>query len=359
MSLEKTGFAELDDLLPRLARIAALDAAALDAEHIALLGRKSGAITELLKRLPALPIDRRKAFGAAVNRLKLEAEALIEARRTALEAEQRAPGGAVDLTMPPRGRWVGADHPVTRVIDELLSIFRELGFTVAVGPEVETEWLNFGALNFPADHPAMDLHDTIYLDAPPVTEMPRGGRLLLRTHTSPVQIRVLQASRPPIRVVMPGMVYRNDPFDPSHAPGFSQIEGLAVDEGISFVDLKATLVQFARRFFGPGTKVRFRPSFFPFTEPSAEMDVECQLCHGSGCPACKGTGWMEILGSGMVHPHVLENGGLDPERYTGFAWGMGPHRIALLRYGVPDIRLFYEGDMRFLRQFGLGAGADA
>jgi phenylalanyl-tRNA synthetase alpha chain len=161
----------------------------------------------------------------------------------------------------------------------------------------------------------------------------------------------MQASAPPIRVVMPGMVYRNDPFDPSHAPGFSQIEGLAVDEGISFVDLKATLAQFARRFFGPATKVRFRPSFFPFTEPSAEMDVECQLCHGSGCPACKGTGWMEILGSGMVHPSVLVNGGLDPERYTGFAWGMGPHRIALLRYGVPDIRLFYEGDMRFLEQF--------
>jgi phenylalanyl-tRNA synthetase alpha chain len=265
----------------------------------------------------------------------------------------------VDLTMPPRRRWTGADHPVTRVIDELLGIFRELGFTVAVGPEVETDWLNFGALNFPADHPAMDLHDTIYLDAPPVDETPRGGRLLLRTHTSPVQIRVMQASAPPIRVVMPGMVYRNDPFDPSHAPGFSQIEGLAVDEGISFVDLKATLAQFARRFFGPATKVRFRPSFFPFTEPSAEMDVECQLCHGSGCPACKGTGWMEILGSGMVHPRVLENGGLDPERYTGFAWGMGPHRIALLRYGVPDIRLFYEGDMRFLGQFGLPGQVDA
>ena len=358
MPLEKTGFADLDDLLPRLERLSTLDAAALEAEHIALLGRKSGVITELLKRLPALPIEQRKAFGAAVNRLKAEAESLIEARRHELAANGSAEPMA-DLTMPPRGRWVGADHPVTRVVDELLGIFRELGFTVAVGPEVETEWLNFGALNFPADHPAMDLHDTIYLDAPPVSEAPHGGRLLLRTHTSPVQIRVLQASRPPIRVVMPGMVYRNDPFDPSHAPGFSQIEGLAVDEGISFVDLKATLVQFARRFFGPGTKVRFRPSFFPFTEPSAEMDVECQLCHGTGCPACKGTGWMEILGSGMVHPRVLENGGVDPERYTGFAWGMGPHRIALLRYGVPDIRLFYEGDMRFLRQFGLGDGGGA
>lgn len=357
MALEKSGFPDVDGLLPRLERIPQLDATPLEAEHIALLGRKSGAITELLKRLPSLPIEQRKAFGAAVNRLKAEAESLIEARRHELMAKGSAEPMA-DLTMPPRRRWTGADHPVTRVIDELLGIFRELGFTVAVGPEVETDWLNFGALNFPADHPAMDLHDTIYLDAPPIAETPRGGRLLLRTHTSPVQIRVMQASAPPIRVVMPGMVYRNDPFDPSHAPGFSQIEGLAVDEGISFVDLKATLAQFARRFFGPTTKVRFRPSFFPFTEPSAEMDVECQLCHGSGCPACKGTGWMEILGSGMVHPRVLENGGLDPERYTGFAWGMGPHRIALLRYGVPDIRLFYEGDMRFLGQFGI-LGGDA
>jgi len=358
MALEKTGFADLDALLPRLERLAGLDADPLEAEHIALLGRKSGAITELLKRLPALPIDQRKAFGAAANRLKAEAEALIDARRHELALSASAKLSA-DLTMPPRRRWTGADHPVTRVIDELLGIFRELGFTVAVGPEVETEWLNFGALNFPPDHPAMDLHDTIYLDAPPMDEAPRGGRLLLRTHTSPVQMRVMQASPPPIRVVMPGMVYRNDPFDPSHAPGFSQIEGLAVDEGLSFVDLKATLVQFARRFFGPTTKVRFRPSFFPFTEPSAEMDVECQLCHGSGCPACKGTGWMEILGSGMVHPRVLENGGVDPERYTGFAWGMGPQRIALLRYGVPDIRLFYEGDMRFLTQFGPGGQGDA
>jgi len=358
MALEKTGVADLDALLPRLERLAWLDADSLEAEHIALLGRKSGAITELLKRIPALPIDQRKAFGAAANRLKAEAEALIDARRHELTRSASAELSA-DLTMPPRRRWAGADHPVTRVIDELLGIFRELGFTVAVGPEVETEWLNFGALNFPPDHPAMDLHDTIYVDAPPLAEAPRGGRLLLRTHTSPVQIRVMHASAPPIRVVMPGMVYRNDPFDPSHAPGFSQIEGLAVDEGLSFVDLKATLVQFARRFFGPTTKVRFRPSFFPFTEPSAEMDVECQLCHGGGCPACKGTGWMEILGSGMVHPRVLANGGVDPERYTGFAWGMGPHRIALLRYGVPDIRLFYEGDMRFLTQFGPGGQGNA
>jgi phenylalanyl-tRNA synthetase alpha chain len=237
------------------------------------------------------------------------------------------------------------------VVDEIVGIFRELGFTVATGPEVETEWYNFLALNFPPDHPAMDMHDTLYLDAPPAAGEP-GGRLLLRTHTSPVQIRVMQASPPPVRVVMPGMVYRNDAMDASHLPAFSQIEGLAVDEGITFVDLKATLNHFARRFFAPTTRTRFRPSFFPFTEPSAEMDVECQLCHGSGCPACKGTGWMEILGCGMVHEAVLENVNLDPERYTGWAFGMGPHRIALLRYGVPDIRLLLGGDMRFLEAVG-------
>jgi phenylalanyl-tRNA synthetase alpha chain len=240
-----------------------------------------------------------------------------------------------------------------------VEIFRGLGFTVAVGPEVETDWYNFLALNFPADHPAMDMHDTLYLDAPPAAGEP-GGKLLLRTHTSPVQIRTMLASPPPVRVVIPGMVYRNDAIDASHLPAFSQIEGLAVDEGISFVDLKATLNYFAHRFFSPTTKTRFRPSFFPFTEPSAEMDVECQLCHGSGCPACKGTGWMEILGCGMVHEAVLENVNLDPEKYTGWAFGMGPHRIALLRYGVPDIRLLLGGDMRFLEALGRpgGTGSD-
>ena len=225
------------------------------------------------------------------------------------------------------------------VIDEIEDIFRELGFTIALGPEAETEWYNFGALNFPADHPAMDMHDTLYLT----------DDVLLRTHTSPVQIRTLQSFEPPVRILAPGNVYRRDFFDASHAPMFSQIEGLAVDEGISFVDLKATLTRFANRFFGK-TKTRFRPSYFPFTEPSAEMDVECQLCHGAGCPSCKGTGWMEILGSGMVHPNVLDACGVDSEKYTGWAFGMGPARIAMLRYALPDIRLLYDSDMRFLEQ---------
>jgi len=346
-----TGYPELDALLPRLEGVPRLNVDQLASELIAVLGRKNGALTEALKSVPSLPLEERKGYGAAVNRLKASFEAAFAARREVLESERRGRESAgVDLTMPARRRWVGAEHPVTRVVDEIVEIFRGLGFTVAVGPEVETEWYNFTALNFPADHPAMDMHDTLYVDAPPIGGE-QGGRLLLRTHTSPVQIRAMLESPPPVRVIIPGLVYRNDPFDASHAPAFSQIEGLAVDEGISFVDLKATLIHFAHQFFSPTTKVRFRPSFFPFTEPSAEMDVECQLCHGSGCPACKGTGWMEILGCGMVHPAVFEHSGVDPERYTGWAFGMGPHRITMLRYGIPDIRLLYDGDMRFLGQF--------
>jgi phenylalanyl-tRNA synthetase alpha chain len=347
-----TGYADLDALLPRLETLGTLDAPALEEAHVALLGRKGGALTLAARSVAALPLEDRKAYGAAVNALKRRFVEAFAARRAALETERRARVAAgLDLTMPGRRHWVGAAHPVSRVIDEILGIFGELGFSVALGPEVETEWYNFLALNFPPDHPAMEMHDTLYLDLPPSDETPGAGELLLRTHTSPVQIRTLLGSRPPVRVVMPGMVYRKDPFDASHAPGFAQIEGLAVDEGISFVDLKATLAHFARRFFASATRVRFRPSYFPFTEPSAEMDVECQLCHGAGCPACKHTGWMEIMGCGMVHPNVLANCDVDPERFTGFAFGMGPHRIAMQRYGLRDIRLLYEGDVRFLRQF--------
>lgn len=348
--------ADLRELRDRLQRVAALGVDELDAERIAVLGRKGGELTQKLKALAGMSDAEKRAVGAAVNALKQDFDAAFAARAGVLHAEQLAREAArVDLTMPGRRAWIGAEHPVTRVIDEIVGIFRELGFAVATGPEAETEWYNFGALNFPPDHPAMDLHDTLYLDAEPVAGE-RGGRLLMRTHTSPVQIRTLLQSPPPVRVVIPGLAYRNDPFDASHAPAFTQIEGLAVDEGISFVDLKATLSHFARRFFSADTAVRFRPSFFPFTEPSAEMDVACQLCGGSGCAACKGSGWMEILGCGMVHPNVLDNCGVDSERYTGFAFGMGPHRIAMLRYRIPDIRLLYEGDMRFLTQLG-GAGA--
>jgi len=301
-----------------------------------LLGRKSGRLTNLMKQLPTLPVEQRREAGAQLN----DVRGRIESRLEAASAKTAKPVSSnVDLTMPSRKQWKGGRHPVTVVIDEIEGIFRELGFTIALGPEAETEWYNFGALNFPADHPAMDMHDTLYLS----------DDVLLRTHTSPVQIRTLQSYQPPVRILAPGNVYRRDFFDASHAPMFAQIEGLAVDEGISFVDLKATLTQFANRFFGK-TKTRFRPSYFPFTEPSAEMDVECQLCHGSGCASCKGTGWMEILGSGMVHPNVLDAAGVDSEKYTGWAFGMGPARIAMLRYALPDIRLLYDSDMRFLEQ---------
>jgi phenylalanyl-tRNA synthetase alpha chain len=359
---QTTGYADLDEIAERVERLATLEGKALEAEEIALLGRKSGLITAKLKSLVKLPLEERRAYGAKLNELKVKADGILVHKRAAAADVGAVLVQGADLTMPGRARWVGSEHPVTKVVDDIVGIFRGIGFTVAVGPEVETEWYNFLALNFPADHPAMDMHDTLYLDAPPVEGEP-AGRLMLRTHTSPVQIRTLMRSPPPVRVVIPGMAYRNDAFDASHSPAFSQIEGLAVDEGISFVDLKATLIHFAHRFFGPETKTRFRPSFFPFTEPSAEMDVECQLCHGSGCPACKATGWMEILGCGMVHPAVLENCDLDAERYTGWAFGMGPHRIAMLRYGIPDIRLLLEGDMRFLERVagpeggGVGEGS--
>jgi len=330
----------LDELRERLNEIPQADERRLQELKTELLGRKAGALNEILKALPGMAPDERKRVGGEANALKRDLEDAIEARERALKRGAAQPTG-VDLTMPARAEWRGGLHLVTQVVDEICGIFRELGFTRAVGPEAETERYNFYALNFPKDHPALDAQDSFYL----------GGDVVLRTHTSPVQIRTLEAYPPPVRVVIPGRCYRRDPFDASHSPVFEQIEGLAVDQGITFVDLKATLSAFARRFFSKDTVVRFRPSYFPFTEPSAEMDVRCQMCQGSGCPACKQTGWMEILGSGMVHPAVLENCGVDPEKYTGFAWGMGPERIAMTRHGIPDIRLFLDSDVRFLRRF--------
>lgn len=342
----------LEALRLRLAAVPSLDATLLEAEEIAVLGRKQGELTRLLKDLATLPLDEKRAIGGALNLLKNEFESQFASRRATLLEHARAVSTRdLDLSMPGRAVWSGTRHPVTLVVDEIVEIFHGLGFTVALGPEAETDEHNFGALNFAPDHPAMDMHDTLYLDPRGTTAAP-GGQILLRTHTSPVQVRVMREGPPPYRVVIPGIVYRNDAFDPSHAPAFTQLEGLAVDEGITFVDLKATLTHFAEQFLGARTKVRFRPSFFPFTEPSAEMDVGCLLCAGAGCAACKGTGWMEILGCGMVHENVLRNCGVDPERWTGFAFGMGPQRIAMLRHGVPDIRHLYAGDMRFLSQFG-------
>jgi len=330
---------QLAAIVARIGDIARADARQLDDLKTELLGRKAGALTAVLRALPTLPPDQRRDLGQRANRVKQELEAAVEARQTELTAASRA--STDDLTMPGRPRWRGAHHPVTRVVDEICEIFRELGFARVVGPEAESETYNFTKLNIPLDHPAADMHDTFYL-APGV---------LLRTHTSPVQARVMEQYPPPVRVVVPGMVYRRDPFDPSHAPVFEQIEGLVVDEGVSFVDFKAAIDYFVRRFFAADTPVRFRPSFFPFTEPSAEVDVRCQNCRGSGCSTCKQTGWMEIMGAGMVHPAVFEACGVDPERHTGYAFGMGPGRIAMVRHGIPDIRMLYQNDMRFLAQF--------
>ncbi|HYT03263.1 MAG TPA: phenylalanine--tRNA ligase subunit alpha [Gemmatimonadales bacterium] len=332
--------AAIAQLRERLKEIPQADERRLQDLKTEILGRKAGALTTILGRVPKLEPASKKEVGAAANALKREFAAAFDARERELKHAAGTVAG-VDLTMPGRASWRGGLHLVTQVVDEICEIFRELAFTRAVGPEIETERYNFFALNFPKDHPALDAQDSFYL----------GADLLLRTHTSPVQIRTLERYPPPIRVVIPGQVYRRDPFDASHSPVFEQIEGLAVDESITFVDFKATLSAFARKFFTADTRVRFRPSFFPFTEPSAEMDVQCPMCKGAGCATCKQTGWMEILGSGMVHPAVLENCGVDSEKYTGFAWGMGPARIAMTRHGIPDIRLLYESDVRFLAQF--------
>lgn len=300
----------------------------------ALVGRKSGRLTELMALLPTLDREARREAGAAINSLKLSLESALDARKAELEAAS-APATPHDLTMPSRAQWRGAVHPVSIVIDEICDIFRELGFTVALGPEAESPWYNFTALNFPDDHPAMDMHDTLYLKD--------GG--VLRTHTSPVQVRTLQSYAPPVRILAPGNVYRRDFFDATHAPAFAQLEGLAIDEGITFADLKASLAHFARAFYGERTPTRLVPSYFPFTEPSGQMEVYFDVGDG------RGARWIEIMGCGLVHPAVLEAAGLDSDRYSGWAFGMGPARIAMSRFGLTDIRLLYDSDVRFLEQF--------
>ena len=313
----------------------ASNASSLEDARTSLLGRKSGRLPDLFKQLPSLAPGELREAGSLINAVKAKLENRLEDRRRQLEAASVSQRN-IDFTMPSRRQWRGARHPVTLVIEEIQDIFRELGFTIALGPEVELEHYNFGALNFPPDHPAMDMHDTLYVG---------NGAGVLRTHTSPVQVRTLQQYPPPIRILAPGPVYRRDFFDATHAPMFAQIEGLAVDEGISFVDLKATLTHFARRIYGTTRRTRFGPSYFPFTEPSAQMDVEMDLGDG------KGTRWVEILGCGMVHPNVLDAAGVDSEKYTGWAFGMGPARIAMSRHGITDIRVLYDSDVRFLEQF--------
>jgi phenylalanyl-tRNA synthetase alpha chain len=311
----------------------------LEALRVEYLGRKDGRISGILRGLGALDPGDRPAVGAAANQVKAAVQEALEARKAALTAGVGDARPEIDPSLPGRTSWKGGRHPVTLVVDEICEIFAGLGFTRARGPEAETEWYNFVALNTPLDHPAADEQDTLYLK----------DSVLLRSHTSPVQVRTMEHHEPPIRILAPGMVYRRDTYDATHAPAFAQIEGLVVDEGITFVDFKATLAEFARRFWGPGTEIRFRPSFFPFTEPSAEVDVKRLIRHADGTQ--HQTDWLEIMGAGMVDPAVLESVGYDSERYTGFAFGMGPGRIAMLKYGIPDIRAFFENDVRFLSQF--------
>lgn len=325
----------LDEALPAIRRVTSI--AELEELRVRYLGRK-GAISQLMKQLASLPAEQRPEAGQVANRVRAELSAELEKRAAELEAKTQTDW--VDVTLPGRKRGVGYKHPVTRVIDEAVEIFRRMGFVAVTGPDIEDEFHNFDALNTPKDHPSRDLQDTFYL---------HDGRLL-RTHTSPVQVRVMQHRPPPVRIVAPGRCYRRDTPDATHTMNFHQIEGLYVDERVSLADLKATLLRFAHEMFGKEIKLRFRPHFFPFTEPSLEYDFSCVNCGGKGCAVCKNSGWLEISGAGMVDPAVFTQVGYDPEKYTGYAFGMGIERIAMIRYKIGDIRLLYENDVRFLRQ---------
>lgn len=316
----------------------------VESARLGLLGKK-GSLTEVLRGLATAPPEERPRLGKLVNSVKDELEETLRAREEQL---RRAATGArleaerVDVTLPGRQALAGARHPLTLITDQICDFFISLGYSVVEGPEVELDYYNFTALNLPPEHPAREMWDTLYVTP----------EVLLRTHTSPVQVRTMERLAPqPIRVIAPGRVYRRDALDATHSPVFHQIEGLVVDQGVTFGDLKGTLAEFARQIFGREQRVRFRPSYFPFTEPSAEVDVSCHVCHGAGCRLCKGSGWLEISGAGSVHPNVLAMSGYDPEKYSGFAFGMGVERIAMLRYGIDDIRHFQENDLRFLAQF--------
>ena len=325
----------------------AIAAAATEAEienlRVQYLGKK-GELTSLLKQMGGLSPEERPKMGQLINAAKSEVEELIGAKKTQLTAaaeEARLASETIDITMPAKGVKHGKLHPLNTVLDDMINIFQSMGFDVVDGPEVETDHYNFECLNVPADHPARDMQDTFYL----------AENLLLRTQTSAAQIRTMETRKPPIRVICPGRVFRADEVDATHSPVFHQIEGLVVDKGITMCDLKGVLEQFAKEIYGSDTKVKFRPSFFPFTEPSVEVDVTCSECGGKGCRVCKGSGWIEILGAGMVHPNVLRSCGIDPEEYSGFAFGIGLDRLTTTRYKISDIRLLFENDKRFLDQF--------
>src|SRR3954453_16250343 len=325
--------------------------AALRSVRDRYLSRKGGLVSALLKNLGSAPPDVRPRLGKLANDLRQQIESQLDARIAAAEAD-RPPAGAVDLTLPGPLPALGHRHPLTLLRERIETIFSRMGFLIIEGPELEDDYHNFEALNMPPDHPARDMQDTLYLAAP-VRSAAGSPATLLRTPTPGMQIRYMEQFPPPVRLIAPGRVYRRDDFDLTHTPMFTQVEGLVVGEHVTLADLKGTLVAFVHELFGADRGIRFRPSFFPYTEPSAEVDISCASCKGSGCAMCKRTGWLEILGSGMVHPAVFEAVGYDPERYSGFAFGMGLERAALLKWGVEDIRLFYENDLRFLEQFPL------
>src|SRR3990172_1376050 len=318
----------------------ARDRAELDVIRVRYLARK-GLIAGFFDELASLPPELKPACGKSLNALRREVQSAFDSRFDLVERPSRSEADRIDLTLPGRGKWIGSKHPITQTLDEIKGIFSRMGFSVATGPEIEDDYHNFEALNFPPDHPARDMQDTFFISR----------NILLRTHTSPVQIRVMETSAPPVRVIIPGRVYRNEAISARSYCLFHQVEGLYVDEGVTFSELKGTLVAFAKQFYGSALKYRFRPSYFPFTEPSAEMDITCFLCAGSGCRVCKKTGWLEILGCGMVDPEVYSHVGYDPEKYSGYAFGMGVERIAMLKFGLDDIRIFFENDVRFLKQF--------
>jgi phenylalanyl-tRNA synthetase alpha chain len=324
----------------------AADARALEELRTAFLGRKRGQVTLLFEELKSASAEEKRDAGRLINELKQAVAVQLDAMegRFSAMAPSVAASAGPDLTLPGRKRYVGRPHPLTLFEEEIERIFLGMGFAIEEGPEIETDYYNFEALNFPPYHPARDKWDTLFIT----------GDLLLRTHTSPVQVRVMERSKPPIRIICPGRVFRRETPDPTHLPMFMQVEGLVIDEGVTFAHLKGTLEYFLRALFGEKVKVRFRPSFFPFTEPSAEVDIECLVCSGKdpACRVCGGTGWKEILGSGMVDPQVLKNVNIDPERYSGWAFGLGIDRTAMFAYGIPEMRYFYENDLRFLRQFG-------
>lgn len=315
----------------------------LEELRIKYLGKK-GELTKILRGMGSLSPEERPIVGKLSNEIRSEIENMLTSRKDDIlkkEKEKKIKSEYIDISLPGNRIDIGHKHPMTKVLDEIKEIFLGLGFSIAEGPEVELDYYNFEALNTPPDHPARDLQDTFYITK----------NILLRTQTSPVQVRTMEKNKPPIKVISPGRVYRSDEIDATHSPVFNQIEGLAVDEGITMGDLKGVLNLFAKRLFGSNTKTKFRPHYFPFTEPSAEMDVSCFVCGGEGCRVCGYSGWIEILGSGMVHPNVLRMSGIDPEKYSGFAFGMGLDRITMLSYGIDDLRLLYENDLRFIKQF--------